>query len=481
MTKLQAWFIVAALLVGMTSSRARAEEFADLARRIPADANALVLIDVENTVASPLARKQGWAAKLESAYVERPIFLPPEAKKLVMGAALNPENGFNGDWEIAVMELSEPSPVRSIARNEGGRVEEVNSVSMAFTPQGVAFAELEGGLLAAMRPAERQFLSRWIAFTRRATRPELSEYLQSSLPLVSDRVQMLFAIDLTDVLSSDDVQKKLADAAWFQESKADAASIAKVVSSLRGVNLRVAVGEKSQGQLQIDFLDNVASLEPFAKQLVMEALGNVGFQTDELDVWSLSLTDKSIRMRGDLSTDAQRRLFSVIELPAVDLKATESASIEPAKPDESEVRERSLTYFKTTQVLLKDLRKGLKDTKATSAWMERYARRIDELPVLNVDDLLLDYGDKLAETLRIMSLSKRQAGIRAGVRASEGGGYYDGYNYGENAYDSAANRSQAKKEEMAVAYDTRVQGWQHIDDATADLRRTLTKKYSVEF
>jgi hypothetical protein len=113
--------------------------------------------------------------------------------------------------------------------------------------------------------------------------------------------------------------------------------------------------------------------------------------------------------------------------------------------------------------------------------MERYARRIDELPVLHVDELLIDYGDKLAETLRIMSLSKRQAGIRAGVRANEGGGYYDGYNYGENAYDSAANRSQVKKEEMAVAYDTRVQGWQHIDDATADLRRTLTKKYSVEF
>ena len=79
------------------------------------------------------------------------------------------------------------------------------------------------------------------------------------------------------------------------------------------------------------------------------------------------------------------------------------------------------------------------------------------------------------------SLSKRQAGIRAGVRANDGGGYYDGYNYGDNAYDSAANRSQAKKEEMAVANDTRVQGWQLIDNATADIRRTLTKKYGVEF
>ena len=66
--------------------------------------------------------------------------------------------------------------------------------------------------------------------------------------------------------------------------------------------------------------------------------------------------------------------------------------------------------------------------------------------MLNVDELLLDYGDKLAETLRIMSVSKREAGIRYGVRATEGGGggYYDGYNYGEDAY-SGADRSRPRR------------------------------------
>jgi hypothetical protein len=107
--------------------------------------------------------------------------------------------------------------------------------------------------------------------------------------------------------------------------------------------------------------------------------------------------------------------------------------------------------------------------------MERYARKIDELPVLHVDEQLLDYGDKLAETLRVMSLSQRQAGIRAGVRATEGRGYYN------DGYDADAQRSQSKKEEMSVAYDTRVQGWKLIDDAAADMRKAMTKKYGVEF
>jgi hypothetical protein len=205
-------------------------------------------------------------------------------------------------------------------------------------------------------------------------------------------------------------------------------------------------------------------------------------RTEEFDFWTVTLEKNSILMRGDLSTDAQRRVFSVIELPAADLKGAEASPSDAASPSESEVRDRSLVYFKSTQELVDDLRKGLKDTKATSAWTERYARRIDQLPVLHVDDELLDYGDKLAETLRIMSTSKRQAGIRAGVRASEGAGYYGGYDgYGGNASDRAAERSQAKKEEMAVAYDVRVQGWQLIDDATANIRRAMTKKYSVEF
>jgi hypothetical protein len=261
-------------------------------------------------------------------------------------------------------------------------------------------------------------------------------------------------------------------------------AIAGVLSKLRGAALRLAVGNQCRGQLQIDFDADVAPLKEVAKPLVLDALGRLGIQTNELEQWTVSLAPRSIRLQGVLSPNAQRRVFSVIELPAAELNGKEPPPAEAGKPSESQARDASLAYFKSTQVLLDDLRKGMRDTKAPSAWMERYARRIDELPILNVDELLLDYGDKLAETLRIMSVSKRQAGIRYGVRATEGGGsggYYNGYNYGEDAYSRAADRSQAKKEEMAVASDTRVEGWRLIDNATADIRRTLTKKYSAEF
>lgn len=142
MSKRLVRLIVIALLVCTSISRGRAEEFADLARRIPAGANALVLIDMEQMMKAPLAIDQGCSRNLEAAYVERPIFLPPEAKKLVLGAALQPNHDFLGKWDVAVMELAEPVAVRSIARSESGYVEQVNGVPTAFTPHDAAFVEL---------------------------------------------------------------------------------------------------------------------------------------------------------------------------------------------------------------------------------------------------------------------------------------------------------------------------------------------------
>lgn len=474
-------FVFAAIgaLACFTDVSAHAQTFSDLAHLVPRHANALVLMDVEKILAAPLAQKQGWAHKLEMANVDRPIVLPPEAKKLALGALLTREDDFRAFWQLAVIETAEPISVRSMARAEGGHVEQLHDISTAFLPRGVAVASLSNTLTVAVQPSARQFVARWLASTRIAAEAKLSPYLESSLSLVNDRVQMLLAIDLGDAMSPYEAEETLRQAAWLKGKEGQIPEIVKLLGSLRGAALRVAIADKCNAQVQIDFGADVAPLGDLAKPLVMEALTAVGMPTAELEKWDISLADRSIRLRGDLSTDAQRRLFSVIQLPAADLAPDQAANGATANPPQSEVRDRSQAYFASTQVLLKDLRKGLKDTKATSAWMERYARSIDNLPVLNVDEQLLDYGDKLAETLRIMSLSKRQAGIEAGVRATEGRGYYDGYT--QDAYSRAADRSQATKEVMADASDVRVQGWQLIDDATADIRKALTKKYGVEF
>ena len=308
-------------LTSLQLQLACAESFESLAARIPSDANALVLIDVEQTLQAPLARFQGWAAQLEAANVSRPVFLPPEAKKLVLGAMLEPANDFSPAWEVAVMELSTPVDVNAIAREESGKVDEVHGLSVANTPNDSAFVGLSANTLAAVRPSHRQFVSRWISQAQRASGPQLSEYLQSTLPLINDRAQVLLAIDLTDVLGPGEIQAKLAAAPELVPKSSDATAVAAVLTRLRGVALRLAVGNKCQARLQIDFDADVRPLQETAKPLVLHALGNLGFQTEEIDDWEVSFASNSIRMQGELSEDAQRRVFSVIELPSAKLSS----------------------------------------------------------------------------------------------------------------------------------------------------------------
>ena len=61
------------LFAAASGQAAVAATFQDLARLIPDQANALVLMDVEQILATPLAQRQGWARKLETAYVQRPV------------------------------------------------------------------------------------------------------------------------------------------------------------------------------------------------------------------------------------------------------------------------------------------------------------------------------------------------------------------------------------------------------------------------
>jgi len=122
------------------------------------------------------------------------------------------------------------------------------------------------------------------------------------------------------------------------------------------------------------------------------------------------------------------------------------------------------------------------------------------MPILNVDDELLEYGSLLAETLRTMALSKRQGGIQSGTQTAgmgEGnrGGSYSNYNNGygggfgyagggdrlASAKDSAARRSSIKANAMAGSKQMRVEGFKLIDDHSAAIRRQMTKKYGVEF
>lgn len=49
-------------------------------------------------------------------------------------------------------------------------------------------------------------------------------------------------------------------------------------------------------------------------------------------------------------------------------------------------------------------------------WFERYARKIDNLPILNVDPEMLDYGVFVADSLRQSETVMKGIGAKSGMR-----------------------------------------------------------------
>ncbi len=485
-------YVCVVLTVGITTA-ARGDAFDQLLPKVPPSANTLVLIDVERTLASPLAEKEGWGKKLELAYVSRPVFLPPEATKLVMAASLESENHFQREWELAVMELADPMSMRSIARSEGGYVDTVNDTQVAWTPSDAYFVSLADRTLGVMFPADRQFVSRWIGYATKNTKVMLSEYLRDATRLANEQIQILMAIDLTDVIQPHELAEKAEDSPLLRKTKLPTDQIVSMLGSLRGATLRIAIGDDAQAQLRIDFDKDVTPLKSVAKDLVVQVLGDLGAHTGDLESWKLEMKSKAILMQGKLSQDGMRRVFSIVELPSAKFSLLKDEGDAPQETNESLIRESSLTYFRSTDVLLKDLKRELRGNKASAAIMERYAGRIDRMPILHVDEDLLDYGSDVSETLRAIALSKRQGGVQSGVgTAGMGGGGYANYSYGygyfgnrgdryAGARASAADRTAIKAQAMAESKNVRVEGAKLIAEASAKIRRQMTQKYQVEF
>jgi hypothetical protein len=133
------------------------------------------------------------------------------------------------------------------------------------------------------------------------------------------------------------------------------------------------------------------------------------------------------------------------------------------------------------------------------------ARFVDELPILNVDDELLDWGASIATTFRTMAIAAQKAGgvlnlaeankalavvntpsyYTAGV-----GGYVGGYGWGYQytvptttsttvSNYGQINNIQIMTKEQEAQY--RRETWKNMDAATNELRRKMVKKYNVEF
>ncbi len=459
----------------------------ELLRRVPAAANAMMVIDVKALAATPLAVPQGWQRKLEEANADRPLMLPPEADRILVAAHLDSHREMSVLWELAVMQLAEPLAMRSVARAEGGYLDKINGLESVWTPSDAYFVSLEPRLLGVMFPANRQLVSRWAQLGKVNASLGVSKYLADAEKTVDAKHQIVLAMDLADSPQPHRLRENLkqSDALRGDETKLEA--YAKLIEGIQGVTVQLSIDQTAKGTLTVDFRDSPQVLGTLAKPLLLETLDKFGAHLPDLDAWAFKFQKNSLVLDGTFSTDGLRRLFSLLEIPSTKFSTLkdENVDVSAEKSSPSLTIKTSKAYFKSVTALIEDLRKTLGDTRDDHAvWMERYGRKVDALPILNVDEALLAYGANVGETFREMALAQRAAGIKTGVRKSSVYGNYQ-YNYDQNGYGSVRTTdsvtAQITAEERSQAKAVRYKSWREIEDATAAIRKNLTKQYQTEF
>lgn len=281
-----------------------------------------------------------------------------------------------------------------------------------------------------------------------------------------------------------------------------------MLSNIQGVRIGVRIGEQPTAKMVIDIDNDASPLASIAKPMLIQVLSDSGAMIDDFQSWTAQAKRKEISIAGKLSKTGLRELLSVIDSPASGDAASGVASVSPGDLPALQAK-KSREYFRNVTSMANDLKDDMKNAKnlaSTSMFCEKYAKRIDRLPILNVDDDLLQYSAFVASQLRQAAMSVKTMGIQTGVRSSQvpasgdyspsyGGavvtpyGTVYGYRYGANGrYAQMAEvkaigteRRAIRAEETGAAATDVQQIRQAIVEATADIRRKMTQKYQVEF
>lgn len=499
--------LAACALVAFPAHTVRAQ-FGNLTNYLPNDANAIALVNVEQLQQTALAKQEGWHEKLEQAFQSGMVTVPPDAKKCVFAARLDFETK-QPLWQLTVLDLVDPPEISKVAARFQGTVDKVEGRDVAVLP-GDTYAIAFGPRFAAVGyPADRQKVVRWIkAFD--SDRLSLSPYLEESKGFAENGAPIIISLDLEGAIPPSEIRHRLDDSQFFEGKRVDLDAIVAELASIRGLSLGITIGPPGPpryGVLKVDFGKPIKETANYARALTLMALANNGMMLDDLRDWEVSIQDKSFRLSGALSASGMRRILSVFDTP-VSLRSADSLSGSAANQDDPKYKQAQVVaasqqYFRSVVSLIDDLKQSKQDRKTMgqlTVWFERYAQKIDRLPILNVDPALQDYGYFVSSAFRQGAGKVQGAAARSRVRQQDVPQQYDVYGYSEpigvtrwgaygwngwqaypNERATAHMRTQVRTQERLQGVTSANQVLQEVDNETAKIRQEMTNKYSASF
>jgi hypothetical protein len=496
-----------------TAGAAPAESaFRDLIAQLPRSTNAVVILNVEKIKRSPMAVKEKWAENLEKAFQDGMVRIPPHAVRFVVGAELDLEF-MSPIYETAIAELDKKPSLERIVKEYGGAVDKLEGLDAVALRTDTYVVQLAPQTLGVMRPGNRQAVLRWIKDIQ-SSKSATSPYLERAAGFSdTSGSEIIMAVDLAGGFSWERAAKYLhGKPELLKKYGAEVNAAATVLRSVEGVRVGIRLGDEPFAKIALDFPGDVKATPEAAKALLLEIFADFGVKLDEFDQWKCEVTPKEVTLSGTLSREGLRRMGSLIDSPAPANVAADGEKYVSPGETAGDKAAASAKYFQTIDKMFTDIKKGWKDLNnlaSGAGFLDRYAARIDKLPVLNVDADLLDYGKYVSTQLRAGAGAVRTMGIRGGAREAQisgydvgpsvvgyGGGaayspYYGGYRAGwvgyayPNQYDVlsqvTAERRKIRAEEKGVMATNIYTIRDQILDATAKIRRAMSERYQTEF
>lgn len=472
-------FVVLGLIGGIHTSTIWAAEPQSW---LPGDINAVALVNVAEVYKTPLAQKEGWIRQAAESFIQQQSFIPPGTEQILIGAELDLSEGLTATRKYSVLVPQAGQSLEKLSAWFPAGIEKVGDKAIAqFGTDGFVADTGDGCWLAIS--ASRQNISRWLRNGPNLGGNQLPKYLRKALTSANNKSQVLLAIDLLDNFSEKSLVDELKATDWFK-SDVVVESNAKILASVEGITIGISVDKDRIGHATLDFGKETAALKPVLGKLVDAVMHRAGISTDDIESWKWDVAGKQITGSGPVSAGGVRRLLSILDPPSITHAISAATTAEPPTPEER-MAKTSHKFLKSVQVLLDDLRETLNKTKDNHAvYFERYARKIDDLPKLNVDPQLLDFSAKVSNSLRYQAQTLRMQLMNAGTRklqtyasSSSYVGPYGWYATMPNAGTGSVIDAQANQAAKSVRFSE----WKQIEDGLVAVRRAMTEKYRVEF
>lgn len=471
---IQFWLLTSLLMVSPPSLRG---DETDLLRYLPGDETNFIAVlhvrDLHDAVADSRVATIGTAPK----WLDR----------LVIGSQVRIGHG-ERVHSYFLAEHPQGITTSFVAKQRDGLPDRIGPHSAFLCAPGDYLIELGPRQFGLVRPGVRQEVVNWIGAVDRNELAPLPDALQAE---ASREGELVVALDLTNSISEAHAKVWLESHEAFAGQKSKIARLANLAASSSVASAVITLANEPQIEFRLAFSGDI-NVEPAdLVQAIREAIAERGASLPELDAAEPEIEGNVLVLRAPVGAESIRKVLSFVLTP----RGISTVAPDTAEQAKSSAKEAVRQYLTSVNKIIGDLEKANRratDYLRTAAWHENFANQIDELSVVGVPSVFVEYGYGTANRLRALAASLRGQAVTVDAEARTvtynvqsnpgyvGVGLWGGWAVQQGNVQVTSNAAEVRQR-LATAVAAGAREREQIWQLQAEDRQRVTQNFVTEF